>query len=664
VVLLDASAVRGTKGPWAVIMLITVLALSSLVQPSDFSTSTPGTGTRAGAQAGPYLETGYQTVGQVSPVQIPSNQFYLLGATSYGGSTTMKFAVNASASLDIYVVNETQFIIFFLSYIFSVPLSPANFSVYHVAGARVSAEVPLPSEGEYFLVLFNDISRRTAYAEIAYTPGPVYIYSHYSSRPAPVGITDYGIQNSSGAVTPYEEEISQVTGNAVVNQVKVLSDQLANFTLPPSASLQLNAMLRVNTTSGQYDYWLQDVAQLFPANNTMAFVDNLWNSSAILAPVDQEYLSGAGSVHAIGPPLNESFYAERTALFRYALPETLRLTMAVSHTAQAVKVGFGYMMASKGGRVPSAPVIFDNLTITEPQAINDAAIIVNGNEGTPGGDFFDAELVFGGGSSGASATFLKLDSVLNMDYVLANGSAARPTSLYLFGSNTGEVSSNLQVTRVSSGFHVGTGLVDFGQSYSPSASFTSVTCDPASVLIGHSTTCVATVTGADPTGIVTFSSSSGTFSSRNSTASTLSCALVKGSCSLRFKPSSAESSANVTASYRGDAANLGSSGALKLNVAKKASLTSIACSTASAKAGAPITCTAKVTGYFLGGTVSWSQSGGTGSLLLPSDSCTLVKGRCSITLDGTAAGTVVLQAAYGGDADNTGSVATFTLTIK
>ncbi len=91
------------------------------------------------------------------------------------------------------------------------------------------------------------------------------------------------------------------------------------------------------------------------------------------------------------------------------------------------------------------------------------------------------------------------------------------------------------------------------------ASATSVSCFPASIVEGTSALCTAAVTGYSPTGTVQWSSDqSATFSGQT-------CTLSFGSCSVSVTASSTPS-LTVTASYGGDAANLGSQGTSSVQV--------------------------------------------------------------------------------------------------
>jgi len=188
-----------------------------------------------------------------------------------------------------------------------------------------------------------------------------------------------------------------------------------------------------------------------------------------------------------------------------------------------------------------------------------------------------------------------------------------------------------------------------------------VTCTPLVVTIGGSVTCRDAITGSPkPTGEVTWSSEGhGSFSRE-------SCELSAGGCSVRFTTAAPfEGLLSITASYAGDAHNQGSSGTFMLMVNPATSRTSVSCKSSSVNVGPPgaVTCTAVVAGYKPTGTVSWSQSGGPGSVSFSPNTCSLAKGRCSVTLTGVTSGTVVIKVAYAGDLDNLGSAGTRGLVV-
>lgn len=191
------------------------------------------------------------------------------------------------------------------------------------------------------------------------------------------------------------------------------------------------------------------------------------------------------------------------------------------------------------------------------------------------------------------------------------------------------------------------------------------TCTKSSVVVGSPTTCKATVTGTGgpPTGTITWSTNG------LGKLSKTSCTLSMGSCSVKYTPTSLTygnslwgARVMVTADYSGDTINPSSYVVYTLLVTMKPSKTSISCQVGLAEKGSDLTCTAVVKGYLPSGTVRWTRTG-TGSISFQSNTCTLVKGRCSVTLSGMESGAVTIQAAYEGDMNNVGSSAARDLTI-
>lgn len=101
---------------------------------------------------------------------------------------------------------------------------------------------------------------------------------------------------------------------------------------------------------------------------------------------------------------------------------------------------------------------------------------------------------------------------------------------------------------------------------------------------------------------------------------------------------------------------------------KLTTTTSVNCHASVVGLGSSTTCTATVTGAsgsISGETISWSQSGGTGSVTFPSGTtCALSGASCSITVNGASVGSPMLQASYPGDSNNAASSGTFSLTVN
>jgi hypothetical protein len=198
-----------------------------------------------------------------------------------------------------------------------------------------------------------------------------------------------------------------------------------------------------------------------------------------------------------------------------------------------------------------------------------------------------------------------------------------------------------------------------------SASTTSVSCSPASLVAASTSTCTATVKGSSPTGTMTWTSSSvtGRFSSGGS------CTLTSGSCSVAYTDT-VSGSPVITATYGGDASNSGSSGSFGLTVTPRSSSTSLSCAKPFDKA-VPITCTATVTDRSSGtpitpsGTVNFSASeAGSFSTTTCSLSGRGATATCTVTFTPAKTGLYKIVAGYTGDASHLGSSAHQSLIVK
>ncbi len=396
-------------------------------------------------------------------ILIPPNSYYNQIVQAIGKNTTLVFNIQSTEPMDIYIMNQQQFAQF--------RLRGTIDSLYNYTGVlTLSTTATLATAGIYELLMVNYIQTFTSLI-FSYSTIPVNIYLLYDSAPAPVGIVDYGVLNSSGVLTPYILMLSQVIGKAKIGAMQAYN---SSFSSPYGASLQLNAVLQVNTTSGQYNYFLQNVAEFTTNYDNLYFADNVWNDSSASSLLSNSAIHGGGSVtNSIGyqPVLNHliSFYSYTTENISYKLPLDLLLPIAVSYSGKEVTVYFGYQIYN------SSSVTYDRVTITEPSSVLNAAIIVDGLVRTPLENYYDVELVFGGENSGELTTFTSMNASLDLYYAMPNGTVTSPESLYTFGSDTAEAAYNLKTVLVNGTPSVVIGTPNFG------ASLTGITGKPPEI---------------------------------------------------------------------------------------------------------------------------------------------------------------------------------------
>ena len=280
----------------------------------------------------------------------------------------------------------------------------------------------------------------------SYTSGAyVNPYNSYTSPPAPTGIADYGLYNYSstgGPIIPYTIMTDEVLGYANITSLLAYYQQAMEYGVSPySATLQLNVVLQVNTTNGTYAYWLQDVASFQTNESQVTFIDNIWNLTGSGSMLSSSAVSGNGTVASAGQ--GNTFYYDVGPTYTHSFPFAFVLVINVSYTPNATYIWFGFEILQNGTPVSSPQYYYyDEVEISQPGIVS-AAIYITGNNYTPNGLYYDAELVWGGGGNGAPTQFVYLNSTLGLYYVNSSGNLTPMPSLYTFGSDTAESAYNV-----------------------------------------------------------------------------------------------------------------------------------------------------------------------------------------------------------------------------
>jgi len=84
--------------------------------------------------------------------------------------------------------------------------------------------------------------------------------------------------------------------------------------------------------------------------------------------------------------------------------------------------------------------------------VQSAYYYVDGNDSTPIGTYYDAELVFGGEGNAEATNFTQMNATLGLYYFNSSSSQITPfPSYYSFGGDTGESADNLEVAYLGNG---------------------------------------------------------------------------------------------------------------------------------------------------------------------------------------------------------------------
>ena len=269
---------------------------------------------------------------------------------------------------------------------------------------------------------------------------PVNPYLFYTKEPAPMGIADYGITKYNNA---YSYSTSSFLGSATVYKLRTYnSSQPSQYQY--QSTIQMNVNLAFSIGNSNYYYWIQNVAIIGTNNNSIFFINNIWNSSSRNSNIYNSTLSGSGKIEnsSIGICFYYSLANQHSpgndVLLTYPYTINFKVNTSMNQNGNPV-VGFFYNDGY--GWVNYDNVVFTFATkLTYPPMF-----IVTGNMPKPFGGYFDAELVLGGPGNGASTTDVNSSLFLTMKYFNGHNYQEFNNS-FNFGSDTAETISNVNST--------------------------------------------------------------------------------------------------------------------------------------------------------------------------------------------------------------------------
>ncbi|MCL4307447.1 MAG: thermopsin, partial [Candidatus Thermoplasmatota archaeon] len=266
----------------------------------------------------------------------------------------------------------------------------------------------------------------------------------YTSAPAPMGLSSYGLMNQSGDIIPYTYSTSSFQGTINLSSVQ---EFYMGSDAPHSFSIQLNSVLSNVTLFGStgYQYWTQNVVDYSSMTGQLTFVDNIWNFTTPSAVINgNEFHSYNGTVvpgvfyYDVGPilhimpPFTLSLYLNTTTIgnrntvfFNYSISGTLENGTSINRSGSYDQVQFNSSSPGSGTIPP-------------------AEFQVSGSQLTGTGFIpMDAEFIIGGPGGGSTADFYNISGSMSLDYRDGNGKTIPVGSAYNAGSETGETSSGI-----------------------------------------------------------------------------------------------------------------------------------------------------------------------------------------------------------------------------
>ncbi len=376
------------------------------------------------------------------------------------------FALSSSNNLSIMVPNLSKVSIELIA------TQPVNASIIYPAShfpsplgeLSYSVTRTMTLTGGKYTLRLASAAVGTAFVFAALSPTLVNP-GNYVQSSMPTGVTSYGVFDVNGELEGYTVYTTAVLGYANISSISAFNPMPPANISESGASLQLNAMMSVNSPTGEQTYWLQNVLDIVTGNHTLAYADNIWNVSAPYANLTPYLVSGEGNT---GPATHQNYYGFESNFANYTLPLSILLVTSVISSGQGPVVMFGYRPYSNGS-ANSRPVYFDNVSLRVPGSAPRIEITpYNTTPDMPGfsGSIYDLELVFGGEGNGETTTFSSLNASLGLYYLSAITSAkweiAAVPSVYTYGVNTGETATNLAVSLLNGFAAVTTGVKDYG----------------------------------------------------------------------------------------------------------------------------------------------------------------------------------------------------------
>ncbi|MFP3317458.1 MAG: thermopsin family protease [Candidatus Nanopusillus sp.] len=342
----------------------------------------------------------------------------------YSSNQYLNIYFNSSIPLTFYIMDQQDYQSF---------QNSGNFTpIYQNYTNYINQSIYL-SSGNYYIVISNNNTQNAYY---------YFIYSLTNQTEnviySPIGISDYGIYISNGNIYGYNITTNEVVGEVYLNDFSSYVDPSCsnNFLGEDSGSIQLNAILEL--TDGQY-YWLQNVLLINNTGGYFDFTDNIWNFTSENSNLSGDLINGNGIVNNYG--LN-SFYAYETNNFVLQYPVNVYLIINVTQNNSYPEIQFGYSFDGQN------IYWYDNVTLLIPSYSN----IVISPSFTSSNSMEDLELVIGGPGYGNCIDINNIGGYLGLYYLYNNQYLTPDPSIFNYGINTAEDSSNINENIISQGF--------------------------------------------------------------------------------------------------------------------------------------------------------------------------------------------------------------------
>lgn len=286
----------------------------------------------------------------------------------------------------------------------------------------------------------------------------------YLHAPAPIGVADMGIVNTTGTPVGTVLSTPSFEGSITFNDLNAF---YLDSDSPDYVGAQLNTVVANVTLLGNSSnsFWTQNVFVYSQRSNLLQFIDNIWNFSSSAFYMSPDVFNATSPNGTLVAP---SFYYAIGPVINVSMPFTVNVFTNVTTTNVGGLpydiVYFNYSVYKSGAWVQGGAydwAIFNSQDLANPLASIPAPLYqVNGADLTPTGYLpYDAELVFCGPGGGSTTNLYDLNATLNLWYWNSTaGAYANVPSAVAYGTNTGETADGIAEWYDASGtVHAGPG---------------------------------------------------------------------------------------------------------------------------------------------------------------------------------------------------------------
>ena len=278
----------------------------------------------------------------------------------------------------------------------------------------------------------------------AATPGRVGpVQPRFTQAPAPMGISDVGLENSSGKLVPYNYTTSSVWGSIDLTRA---DPAYLDGDGPDTFTVQLNAVATNVTLFGVpgYQFWTQDFFVYTASTHTLTFGDNVWNFSSVSGVMPSNVFASYGPNGSPQPPV---YYYAVGPTFNVSYPFTANLYLNASRVGGLPAVFFNYSLTNASGSIGSGTfdyVAFNATAGPGTGPIPLPVFQVNGSGLDPTGLPNDLEFVLVGDGNGDTTTFFAINATMALrERDATKGVYVVVRAAFNAGSDTGETSDGV-----------------------------------------------------------------------------------------------------------------------------------------------------------------------------------------------------------------------------